>query len=688
MRWRLLLLLSFGTAWFGQAQQWDWVRRWTNGTGVATSVGLDAAGSVYVAGEFEGTNQLGTNTLVSAGGTDAFVAKLNAAGDLQWAFSTGGTNDDRATRLLVSSNGTLYLCGQFTVTSNALAAGADTNGGLENVFLARIDDGRFAWLRSGSDIANSTIAFGPDETPWLLANSNHVFLHHYNVSGALLHGSPVGESSFYPRGIAVDSQARVYITGFFVQDVDLGQTNLSHYYWSVFTAGLDANGLAQWAWMVREDYPQSGGLAVAPDGTIVSVGEWGTGLPQYYGFVVKHSPEGDLLWRHDHTEDFKGRFRAYALSIDRHGIIHVAGQAIKRFRPGWDYRQQALWLFDLAPDGRKITQSFVVNYGENSPASATAIALNAEGDTFLAGAIGGRPLFGTNAFGEGPIPMPQPFVARRPTITPALRLARTPTEVSLQWPHTALPFVLQASTTLDSNSWTDIAFPQTNGAKHIVLPATEPLHFYRLQSTNEVPINHVPVIFYVKVDSGFMGHTNTAITVSNSAAAIPFVAAAEDEDETALYFTWWNNDTGAALTSGVSAQRIDVVMNGTSFWIARWNDSQTSWSLGTHSIRFTASDGAITVTNVLPFEVITAHDAIAELTASVRDATTEPETSNLIAPLQLADTALNSADYAAAVAHLDEFKTRIGNSPQLSTGQKGLLEYSAQVLKSVFPPDQ
>src|SRR5215212_8545165 len=107
MRGGLLIALFFSVVLPSQAQQWDWVRRWTNGTGVATSVALDAAGCIYVAGEFEGTNQLGSNILVSAGGSDVFVAKLNAAGDLQWAFATGGTNDDRATRLLVSSNGTL-----------------------------------------------------------------------------------------------------------------------------------------------------------------------------------------------------------------------------------------------------------------------------------------------------------------------------------------------------------------------------------------------------------------------------------------------------------------------------------------------------------------------------------------------------------------------------------------------------
>jgi hypothetical protein len=682
---RAVLFIFLGV-WCSQAQQWDWVRRWTNGTGVATSVGLDAAGSVYVTGEFQGTNQLGTNTFVCAGGSDVFVAKLNGSGDLLWAIATGGTNDDRATRLLISSNGALYLCGQFTVTPDLLAPSADTNNGLANVFLARIDEGRFTWLRSSSNIFGNTSALGPDETPWLFASSNQVFLHHYSASGDLLHGTRVGESSFSPRGIAVDAQERVYITGWFVGNVDLGQTNLSHQvYWGIFTAGLDTNGLARWAWKLPEDLGESGGLAVAPDGTIVSVGKWGTVLPEDLGFVVKHTPDGELLWRHNHNEDFKGRFRARAVFIDRRGVIHVAGQAIKRFPLGSGARQYALWLFDLAPDGRKLTQSFVVNYAENSPADAVAILLNSAGDTYLAGAIGGSPAFGTNVMGEGPISSAQAFVARRPTITPELRITHTPAQVSLQWPHTALPFVLQASTTLESNTWTDIVFPQTNGPKHVAMPTTAVSNFFRLRSTNEVPIERAPYIFYVRIETSFLDRTNIAITVSNSAAGIPFVAAAEDKDETMLNFSWWNHVTDEPLLNGTSADRF-FQMDGTSFWIARWNDPQHSWGLGPHTIRLIVTDGGLSATNVLQFEVITTHDAIAQLSAAVEAATTEPERSNLVAPLQLADAALNTANYTTATAQLNEFITRVHNSPQLSPAQMAFFEFSANELKDAFPP--
>jgi hypothetical protein len=666
------------------AQQWDWVRRWTNGTGAATSLDLDAAGAVYVAGEFQGTNQLGTNTLVSAGGTDVFVAKLDGAGNVLWAIATGGTNDDRASRLLVSSNGTLYLCGRFDVAPSLLAPAANTNDTWTNVFLARLDEGRFAWARGDSGVRDATATLDPDETPWVLARSNQVFLHHYTAAGGLVQGTRVGESDFDPRGVAVDTQNRVFIAGVFISSVDLGATNLSYHPWTVFTARLEMNGLARWAWALQQDAADSGGLAIAPDGNVVLAGKWGTGLPQDYGFVVKHSPDGELLWRYDYTDDFKGRFRANALFIDRNGIIHVAGQAIKRFRSGSSARQEALWLFDLAPNGQKLSDSYVVNYTGNSPANALAISVNAAGDTFVAGAIGNAPLFGTNRLSFGPDRDSQPFVARRPTILPELRIARAGTNVSLHWPRTALPLVVQSSASMESNTWTDVAFPQTSGPKEFAVPANASHRFFRLRSTNEVPINHAPQIFYVRIEQHFLGRTNVAITVSNMAAAVRFVAAAEDEDETTLQFSWWNHGTGAALSNGAAATRI-VGPDDRSFWIATWTDPATAWPLGSHIIRFVASDGAINVTNVFGFEVITARDAVSQLMSVVAAATTEPERAQLLAPLQFTDSALASGNYTSAASHLDEFISRVRGSSQLSTSDAALFESSASVLKGVLP---
>lgn len=69
--------------------------------------------SVYMAGDFSGTMTLPeSGTLVSAGGTDGFVAKFGMDGTFRWARRFGGTSADSARRL-VASSGSLILAGQF-----------------------------------------------------------------------------------------------------------------------------------------------------------------------------------------------------------------------------------------------------------------------------------------------------------------------------------------------------------------------------------------------------------------------------------------------------------------------------------------------------------------------------------------------------------------------------------------------
>jgi hypothetical protein len=98
----------------------------------ATAVAVGADDSIYVAGGFQGTLELGAGiTLTSAGKTDGFVIKLDADGELLWARRFGGSGEDSALALALSS-GKLHAAGSFASSADfgtrTLSASGESDG--------------------------------------------------------------------------------------------------------------------------------------------------------------------------------------------------------------------------------------------------------------------------------------------------------------------------------------------------------------------------------------------------------------------------------------------------------------------------------------------------------------------------------------------------------------------------------
>src|SRR5215203_2163862 len=103
-----------------QAQQWDWIRRFS-GESTGWKLALDGEENVYLAGTFSGTNYLGTNLFAVAETNGSLLIKFNSDGDVVWAHTLHGS----LSHLVVTSNGTLFVTGNF-VTEEALNQGATT----------------------------------------------------------------------------------------------------------------------------------------------------------------------------------------------------------------------------------------------------------------------------------------------------------------------------------------------------------------------------------------------------------------------------------------------------------------------------------------------------------------------------------------------------------------------------------
>jgi hypothetical protein len=94
------------------------------GDEVVRAVAVDAQGAAYVVGDFSSASvTIGTRKLLNSGtkGTDMFVAKISRGGQVEWAYSWGGEDEDRAAAIALDPSGTgFYVAGNFKSTNFAL----------------------------------------------------------------------------------------------------------------------------------------------------------------------------------------------------------------------------------------------------------------------------------------------------------------------------------------------------------------------------------------------------------------------------------------------------------------------------------------------------------------------------------------------------------------------------------------
>ena len=122
---------------------------------------VDAAGNVFVAGNFTNTVVLGGTTLTSLGQRDVFVAKFNpATNQFVWAEQAGSAGYDSADALAVSGT-SVYVAGNFDNPTASFGSTTLTTAGTQDVYVAKLTDtgdtGSFVWAQraggTGNDVA-------------------------------------------------------------------------------------------------------------------------------------------------------------------------------------------------------------------------------------------------------------------------------------------------------------------------------------------------------------------------------------------------------------------------------------------------------------------------------------------------------------------------------------------------------
>ncbi len=211
-----------------------------SGDDLGYGIAVDAQGSAYITGSTTSTNFPTKNPLqgtLGGGFEDAFVTKLNAAGDaLVYSTYLGGSGGDAGSGIAVDAQGNAYVTGSTGSTNFPTKNPLQTLSGSFDAFVTKLNAAGDALVYStylggsgsdrGSDIAvdaqgNASITGGTGSTNFptknpLQATFGGAFVTKLNATGdALLYSTYLGGGGFdNGNGIAVDSQGNAYVTGY------------------------------------------------------------------------------------------------------------------------------------------------------------------------------------------------------------------------------------------------------------------------------------------------------------------------------------------------------------------------------------------------------------------------------------------------------------------------------------------
>jgi len=144
-----------------------WARQIASaGDDSATDIAVDASGNIYATGYFFNTVDFdpgaGTAYLTSSGYEDAFVWKLDAAGNYLWAGRLGGGPSEQGQAIAADNSGNIYVAGHFWGDGDYDPGSGTINlssSGDSDIFVCKINTGGNAdWARRLGGPATDRVA--------------------------------------------------------------------------------------------------------------------------------------------------------------------------------------------------------------------------------------------------------------------------------------------------------------------------------------------------------------------------------------------------------------------------------------------------------------------------------------------------------------------------------------------------
>ena len=315
----------------------------------ANSVCTDNAGNVYITGYFQGTTTFGATSVTSAGVQDIFVAKYNTAGVLQWVRRAGGSGADLGVGIAVDNSGNVIVTGEFRNTADFGAVNLTAGG--TDAFVAKYDpSGTVLWAKKGGGPDNSRgmdVAvdatgniyamgqFSNDITFDVLQTNNilnAIYVVKFNAGGSEQWFRKIGgATSNIGYSVDVDAGSNVYVTGDFTGNLvffpNTGSPLTNPYPNRIFVAKYNTSGNLEWSRADGSDSELSSRRVTIGTNGEVYLGGWYKCVFSEYsdaygegtfnsvgfkdGFIARYDAGGNWVW----ARNFGGKQDDYVTGI-------------------------------------------------------------------------------------------------------------------------------------------------------------------------------------------------------------------------------------------------------------------------------------------------------------------------------------------------------------------------------------
>ena len=266
-----------------EAQNFNWAKsQGGSSEDTPSKIVLDNNGNIVEVGQFNGTADVdpgpGIHNLVSAGGQDVFIVKLDASGNYLWSYNIGSSGGEVAGDVQCDGNGNIYITGWYS----------------------------------------GQVDFDPGPNATVLSSfsgTQDLFILKLSSSGTFLFAKSIGGSGYDAgNNLTLDSLNNIYVSGNYLNTVDFdpgaGVANLSsNGIDDFFVLKLDSQGNFVWAKSfggIGNEYAfdiRAGNGGVVVTGLINSITDMDPGPAVYNltpsvfnSYVLKLSYSGNLIW--------------------------------------------------------------------------------------------------------------------------------------------------------------------------------------------------------------------------------------------------------------------------------------------------------------------------------------------------------------------------------------------------------